>query len=69
MFISPDADGNESAVSISRALGMLRGGLQQQADIISDCVIESIQKIVAEMNQAKRRLCPIPNAYIDDWEH
>jgi hypothetical protein len=68
MFISPDADGIESAANISRALGMFQNGWRQQADKISDYVIENMQEIVSGMNVAERRLTPIPNVGIDNTE-
>ena len=69
MFTFPDTDGNESSAGISRALGVFRGSLRQQADRISDWVIESMQEIVTKMNQAECTLFPIPNIHIDGWEH
>jgi hypothetical protein len=69
MFISPDSDGSESSASISRALGVFRGGLRQQVDRISDWVIESMQEIVTRMNRAERKLFPILNFHVDDREH
>jgi hypothetical protein len=55
------ADGNESAASISSALGMFQVGWRQQAGTMSDWVIESIQEIVIKMNKAERELFPICN--------
>jgi hypothetical protein len=58
----PDADGNESATGISRALGMALIGWRQSADTMSDWVIESMQEIVSELKKEQRRLflyrCP-----------
>ena len=62
----PDADGNESATTISRALGMSQVRWRQQGGTISDWMIETIQEIVRKMNEAERRLFPIPNVRIDD---
>jgi hypothetical protein len=59
------SDGNESAESISGALGMFHGGWRYPTDAMSDSVIESIQEIVSEVNKAKRGLYPIPNVRID----
>jgi hypothetical protein len=61
------ADENEPIASISSALGMFKVGLRQQADTISDSVIESIQEIVSKMNEAERGLSPICNVLVDDW--
>jgi hypothetical protein len=62
MFISPDADGNEAATGISRALGMALIGWRQSANIMSDWVVESMQEIVSELKKEQRRLslsrCP-----------
>jgi hypothetical protein len=55
------ADGNESAASISSALGMFQVGWRQQVGTMSDWVIESIQDIVSKKNKAERGLCPICN--------
>ena len=52
-------EGNESAASISGALGMFHVGQQQQTDTTFNWVIESIQEIVSKMNKAERGLCPI----------
>jgi hypothetical protein len=68
-LLTADADGNESAASISRALGMFQDGWRQQVDAISDYVIENMQEIVSRMSEAKRRLTPIPNVRIDNREH
>ena len=56
MFISPDADGNEAATGISRALGMALIDWRQSADITSDWVVESMQEIVSELKKEQRRL-------------
>jgi hemolysin-activating ACP:hemolysin acyltransferase len=56
MFISPDADGNEAATGISRALGMALIGWRQSADTMSDWVVESMQEIVIELKKEQRRL-------------
>lgn len=56
MFISTEADGSESSASNSRAPGVFRGGLRQQADRISDWVIESMPRTVTKLNQAERKL-------------
>ena len=69
MLVFPDTDENETSAGISRALGVFRGSLRQQADRISDWVIESIQEIVTKMNQAERTVFCIPNVHIDGWEH
>ena len=62
MFISSDANGNESVTGISRALGMDLIGWRQSADAMSDCVVESMQEIVSELRKEQRRLfiyrCP-----------
>jgi hypothetical protein len=62
MFISADADGNEAATGISRALGMVIIGWQPSADIMSDWAVESMQEIVSELKKEQRRLflyrCP-----------
>jgi hypothetical protein len=62
MLISPDAEGNESATGISRALGMALIGLRQSAGTMSDLVVESMQEIVSELKKEQRRLflyrCP-----------
>jgi hypothetical protein len=52
----PDADGNEAATGISRALGMALIGWRQSADTMSDWVVESIQEIVSELKKEQRRL-------------
>ena len=61
MIISPDADGNESATGISRALGMALFGWRR-SDTMSDWVVESMQEIVRELKKEQRRLflyrCP-----------
>ena len=62
MFIPPNADGNDPSASISRALGVFRGGLQQQADRMYenfDWVIESREEIVTKMNHAERHVAKI----------
>ncbi len=64
-----DSDGNESAAGISSALGMFQVGSRQQADRISDWMIESIQGIVSKMNKAERALFPIPNVHMDRQEY
>jgi hypothetical protein len=69
MFISPDADGNEVATGISRALGMALIGWRQSVDIMSDWVLESIQEIVSKLNKAERRFIPIPDVHVDDQEY
>jgi hypothetical protein len=62
--------GNESAASISGALGMFQVGWRQEADTMSDCVIESIQEIVSKMNKAERVLFHICGVIIvDDQRH
>jgi hypothetical protein len=62
MFIFLDADGNESATGISRALGMVLIGWQQSTDIMSDWVVECMQEIVSELKKEQRKLflyrCP-----------
>ena len=58
MFISPDADGNEAATGISRALGMALISGRQSTDIMSDRAVESIQEIVSELKKEQRRLSP-----------
>ena len=58
MFISPDADGNEAATGISRALGMALIGWRQSVDITSDWVLESMQEIVGELKKEQRGLFP-----------
>ena len=62
MFISPDAEGNEAATGISRALGMALIGWRQSADTMSDWVVESMQEIVSELRKEQRKLllyrCP-----------
>jgi hypothetical protein len=62
MFISPDADGNESATGILRALGMALIGRLQSGDTMSDWVVESMQEIVSELKKEQRTLflyrCP-----------
>jgi hypothetical protein len=68
MFISPDADGNEAATGISRALGMALIDWRQSVDITSDWVLETVQEIVSKLNKAERRLFPIPDVHIDDQE-
>ena len=63
-MISSDADGNESATGISRALGMALIGWQQSVDTMSDWMVtvESMQEIVSEIKKEQRRLflyqCP-----------
>jgi len=69
MLISLDADGNDSAASISRTLGMFQDGLRQQADRISDWMIETMQEIVSKLNKAERRFIHIPDVHIDDHEY
>jgi hypothetical protein len=61
------ADGNESAVSVSDALGMFQVGWRHQADTMSDYVIESVQEIVSKMNRAESALFPISNIHIDTF--
>jgi hypothetical protein len=56
MLIFPDADGNETATGISRALGMALIGSRQSADTISDWVVECMQEIVSELKKEKRKL-------------
>ena len=62
MFISPDANGSESATGISRALGMAPIGWKQSGDTMSDWVVESMQEIVGELKKEQRRFflyrCP-----------
>jgi hypothetical protein len=62
MFICPDAEGNEAATGISRALGMALIGWRQSADTMSDWVVESMQEIVSELRKEQRKLllyrCP-----------
>jgi hypothetical protein len=62
MFISIDADGNESATGISRALGMALIDWRQSPDAMSDWVVESMQEIVSELKKEQRGLllcrCP-----------
>jgi hypothetical protein len=69
IFMSPDADGNEAATGISRALGMALIGWRQSANIMSDWMLESVQEIVSKLNKAERRFIPIPNVHIDDQEY
>jgi hypothetical protein len=69
MFISPDADGSESATGISRALGMSLIGWRQSDDTMSDWVLESMQEIVSKLNKAERRFIPMPDVHIDDQEY
>ena len=54
MFISPDADGIESATGILRALGMALIGWRQSTDTVSDWVVESMQEIVSELKKEQR---------------
>ncbi len=56
MIISPDADGNEAATDISRALGMALISWRQSPDTMSDPVVESMQEIVTELKKEQRRL-------------
>jgi hypothetical protein len=69
MFISPDADGDEAATGISRALGMALIDWRQSADITSDWVLETMQEIVSKLNKAERRFIPISDVHIDDQEY
>jgi hypothetical protein len=59
-------DGNESAASISGALGTFQVGWRQQTNTMSDRVIESIQEIVSKMNEAGRESFPICDVLVDD---
>ena len=57
-----DADRNEPTVVISRALGMLQDCLWQEADRISDWMIETMQEIVNKLTRQNVRLfllCPM----------
>jgi hypothetical protein len=58
-------EGNESAASISGALGMFRVGQKQETDTTFIWAIESIQDIVIKMNKAERGLCSISGVLID----
>ena len=69
MFISSDADENEATTGISHALGMALIGWRQSADITSDRVLETMQKIVSKLNKAERRFIPIPDVHLDDQEY
>jgi hypothetical protein len=69
MFISPDADGNEAATGISRALGMALIDWRQSPDITSDWLLETMQEIVSKLNKAERRFIPTPDVRIDNQEY
>ena len=69
MFISLDADGNESAASISRALGMFQDGQRLRVDRISDWMIETMQDIAIKLNKAERKFIPITDVRIDEEEY
>ena len=62
-----DADGNRSTADISRALGMFEDCLWQQADIISDWIIETMQEVVNKLNKADRRsILTMIDVHMDD---
>ena len=62
-----DANGNRSTADISRALGMFEDCLWQQADMISDWMIETMQEIVNKLNKAERTfIFTIPDVHIND---
>src|SRR5712672_2769474 len=56
MFTSSNADGNEAATGISRALGMTLIGWLQSVDTMSDWAVESMQEIVSQLNKEQRTL-------------
>ena len=65
-----DADRNEPTVVISRALGMLQDCLWQEADRISDWMIETMQEIVNKLNKAERTfILTMPDVHTDDREY
>ena len=65
-LIISDAEGNEAATGISRALGMALIGWRQSPNIMPDRVLESMQEIVNKLNKAERMFIPIPDVHIDD---
>ena len=69
MFICLDADGNESAAGITRALGMFMMTSGNSADRITDRMIETMQEIVSKWNKAERALVPMPNVRIDGQDY
>src|SRR5882757_3143939 len=56
MLISPDADENEAATGISRALGMALISWRQSGETVSDWLVETMQEIVSELKKEQRGL-------------